>query len=154
MIYNTNRDIHTFLIINQNFHKPLFSFPSFSSKKTEHVAIWNSASSSLVCGSILKTLNKVTLIIQHWILSNPRNKNSNILIRCMGCSLYNRFIDNNTTMKIQLKKFICVSFQENDLMIKLNKSTTYEGYKPRGSFVIHFISIDIHNHILHRYQLF
>ena len=72
----------------------------------------------------------------------------------MGCSLHNRFIDNDTTMKNQLKKFTCVSFQENDLMIKLNKSITFNGYKLRGSFIMQFILIDIHRHALHRYQHF
>ena len=37
-------------------------------------------------------------------------------------------------------------------MIKLKKSSTHEGYKPRGSFITQFTVEDISHHTLQRHQ--
>ena len=61
-------------------------------------------------------------------------------------------MDNDSSFTNITNKNNCISFQYNNFMIKLKKSSTHEGYKPRGSFTTQFTVEDISHHTLQRHQ--
>ena len=152
VINNSNRTIHQFLHTNEIIYKPLLSFPTFNSRNKEHIAIWNPFIDTLVCGTILTKLNKNVSVIQHWSPTNPRNKQSNFLTKCLGCSLDNQFLKQDQHIISSLPRNTCISLQDNNTMIKLKQNTTNTSYKSRGSFALNISLSKVKEQVINRYQ--
>ena len=125
---NSNRQIHRYLFTNNFTDKPLslfFQNRIIHSKKL--VAIWNSANSSPIYGEIIDQPNNNHVILQHLIPNNPRNKNSNHLRKCNGCSHNNIFVKQHIKLVNPRNKANCSLINNIDDIVTIKADSGKSG---------------------------